>query len=367
MEGRMSFLKKNKNFILYLVSLIVAVAIGGFGTYLFLRPYVKGDKVTNITKTEKEVTVVDTGIGDAVEKVYDSVVVVETFVRNQLYSTGTGFIYKHSDNHYYLLTNYHVIDGGTAIKIVFTDGKEVDVKVVGGDRFADIAVLSYETDADLKVSEIGKSVDMRVGDTVFAIGAPLDSSVYSWSVTRGVLSGKDREVEVKVTNSTTSDWIMNVLQTDAAINSGNSGGPLCNSNGQVIGITNMKLVTDGVEGMGFAIPIEEASTYANAIINGEDISRPILGIGMYDVSSIHSSTIKSGVGINRVDPNSPAEKAGLRQGDIIIGMDNKEITSVAQFRVQLYSHKIGDTFTIRYYRDGKSDNTTVNLFKYTDS
>lgn len=369
--------KENNKSRVILVGVIIGVLVGALCMYLAIL-YVPGfgeKTITNVTKTEKEVTVTDNGIADAVEKVYDSVVIVETFAKGRAFATGTGFIYKHSNDTYYILTNHHVIEDGDQIKIVLTNGDEVEVKVEGGDEFSDIAVLSYKTDKELKVSNIGSSTNARVGDTVFAIGAPLDSSVYSWTVTRGVLSGKDREVSISLGGSQTSDWIMQVLQTDAAINSGNSGGPLCNSNGEVIGITNMKLVTSGVEGMGFAIPIEEASTFADKIINGESVARPYLGVAMYDVSNSYyayafknsSTNLTDGVGISEVVKDSPAEKAGLKAGDTIIGIDNDTIKDTATLRYKLYKHKEGDVVKITYVRNNKTLTTKVTLTNRTES
>lgn len=373
-ENRKSSNGVNSKIVAVIMASIVISFLVGAGSLLLVFhffPDFARDTVTNITKTEKEVTVTDTGIADAVEKIYDSVVVVKTYQRNQLYATGTGFVYKKEGNKYYLLTNYHVIESGNSVGVVFTNGKEEKVKIEGGDKYADIAVLSYETKDEIAVAEIGKSVDMRVGDTVFAIGAPLDSDVYSWSVTRGVLSGKDRQVTVSTTNSYSSDWIMQVLQTDTAINSGNSGGPLCNSNGQVIGITNMKLAQTGIEGMGFAIPIEEAANYADAVIKGEDLSRPFIGISMIDASNIYAAsqygfTPTDGVLISEIVDDSPADKAGLRDGDIIIGINDTKVSSVASLRYELYKYKIGDTVTIKYLRNGKEKDAKLTLVANED-
>ena len=281
-------------------------------------------------------------------------------------ATGTGFIYKQDGDKYYLLTNYHVISGGDNVGVQFTNGEEYKVEVKGGDKYADIAVLVYSGSLELKVAKIGSSDDMRVGDTVFAIGAPLDSEVYSWSVTRGVLSGKDRLVEVSTNNNSTSDWIMKVMQTDAAINSGNSGGPLCNVNGDVIGVTNMKLVNSGVEGMGFAIPVEDAIKFADALVSGEDVSRPYIGITMIDANnrsnaSRYGISPRTGVIVENASAGSPAEKAGLTAGDVIIGINDDEIVSVASLRYTLYKYKAGDTITVKFIRSGSEKTTKLTL------
>lgn len=356
---------------MFLVILITAflsmsASVGGLLVFFHFFPEYLSYNVTNVNKSEKEVTVTDEGIADAVEKVYDSVVIVKTYQRNKLYATGTGFVYKYSGGKYYLITNYHVIDNGDKIGIVFTNGDEVTVSVENGDKYADIAVLSFKSNQEYPVALMGNSADMRVGDTVFAIGAPLDSSVYSWSVTRGTLSGKNREVEVSTNNTQSSDWIMQVLQTDAAINHGNSGGPLCNSNGEVIGVTNMKLVTDGVEGMGFAIPIEEASRYAEAIISGEDMTRPVIGISMLDAGNTmyareYRIEARAGVIIAEITPGGPSATSGLNVGDVIISINDIDVTGVASLRYQLYKYKVGDTVTIKYIRDGKTQTTKVTL------
>lgn len=349
---------------------IIAALVGAGAVLLVFHyyPNLASNTVTNINKTEKEVTVTDNGIADAVEKVYNSVVIVETFSKGTAVGTGTGFIYKHTGDTYYIITNHHVVEGGDSVKIVLTDNDEVDAKIMGSDEFADIAVLSYKTDKTLSVANIGSSKDMRVGDTVFAIGAPL-GNVYSWTVTRGILSGKDREVTVSLGNSQTSDWIMQVLQTDTAINSGNSGGPLCNSNGEVIGVNNMKLVSSGVEGMGFSIPIEDAVEYADKIANGESVERPYLGVSMYDVANTYyayayknsSTNLSSGVGISSVEEGSPADKGGLKAGDTIIGLNDDNIKDVATLRYKLYKYKVGDTIKITYVRSNKTETTKIIL------
>ena len=361
--------KKNSNsFLIKLLIIVCLIAIGAAGMYMIIE-VMPGDTVIN--KLEKEVTVNENGIADAVEKVYDAVVVVETYRRNTLVATGTGVIFKQDNNKYYVMTNYHVIEDGTTIKIVLTDGNRYEVNVDGGDIYSDIAVLSFDSKEDYTIAEIGSSTDARVGDTTFAVGAPLDADTYSWTVTRGILSGKDRMIEVSTSNTlyNSNDYIMKVLQTDAAINSGNSGGPLCNSNGQVIGITNMKLVSDGVEGMGFAIPIEDAIDFANKIINGEDITRPKIGISMVALvgASIYGvdipDNVENGVAVLSVNSGSSAEVAGLERGDIITEFDNVKIESVAQLKYELYRHNVGDVVTIKINRHGSIKDLQMTLTK----
>ena len=199
---------------------------------------------------------------------------------------------------------------------------------------------------------------MKLGDTTFAVGAPIDSSIYSWSVTRGILSGKDRLVEV-TSSDNKSTYVMEVLQTDTAINSGNSGGPLCNSNGQVIGITNMKLASSQIEGIGFAIPIEEALKYAESIISGKQISRPYLGITIYDATNYYSNT--SGIYIEYVEQNSAADKAGLQKGDKILEVNGKEVSNSSYFKHELYKYDVGEQITIKVERNGKEKEIKITL------
>ncbi|MBE6140306.1 MAG: PDZ domain-containing protein [Firmicutes bacterium] len=324
----------------------------------------------NINKIEKDVTVTDTGIADAVEKIYDAVAVITTYKNESIISSGTGFIYSNTGNKYLLLTNYHVIENGDKVNATFTNGDIIETKIVGYNEYADIAVLSFESNHDYTVAELGTSENLRVGDTSFAVGAPLDNA-YSWSVTRGIISGKDRMVEVSLGNSQISDYVMKVLQTDTAINSGNSGGPLCNSNGEVIGITSLKLVSNGIEGMGFAIPIESALNTAEKIINGDGFETPYLGISMYDISRVYyrpeyrevieKAGITTGVIISDVEKKSPANIAGLEPMDIIVKINNEEVKNIAYLRHYLFTYNIGDTIKISFYRNGDLKTVDVTL------
>ena len=362
--------KKKNTFLRNGIILIITFLLGMLFLYgiFYLFPNVIGE---TITKVERDVTVTDEGIADAVDKVYDAVVVVNTYVNGEAYSSGTGFVYKTEDKTAYLLTNNHVIENADDVYVTFTDGTIVEANIVGADVYSDVAVLSVDEDYIISIAEIGSSEDARLGDTVFAIGAPLDSA-YSWSVTRGIVSGKDRLVQVELTSGNTkTPMIVNTIQADAAINSGNSGGPLANSNGEVIGITSIKLASSSIEGMGFAIPIETAIEYAEQLISGNEVERPYLGIYMLDVTSayyyreyydiIREANVTSGVIVTDFEDNSPAAAAGLEIGDIITKVDGHDISSSAYLRYYLYKHNVGDEMTLTILRNGRERDINVML------
>jgi len=341
-----------------IVSIIIAFFIGAIGMYvtMYFLPINESQ-----TQTKREVTVNEQGIADAVEKVYDAVVTVQTYRENKHVASGTGFVYKVENNKAYILTNNHVINNSDEIYLIFTNGEKIKAEILGSDLFADIAVLQVDEKDIISVAEIGSSEKAKIGDTVFAVGAPIDIG-FSWTVTRGIVSGKDRMVEVSVGGGQRSDWIMRVIQTDASINRGNSGGPLANSNGEVIGVNTLKIGNEGVEGMGFAIPIEDALYYADKLAKGQTLTRPFLGISMLDIrdtGALRASNINipdnitRGVVIVEISEGSPAEKSGLQKGDIILELDGKSCNSIAEFRFNLFKHEVGETVNIKINRNGK--------------
>lgn len=358
-----------KNITGCIVSSVVAFFVGVIGTYLVVVNF--NPTTENVIKNIKSVEVVDNSIADAVEKAYDAVVVIEAYNNDTLKSTGTGFVYKKTGGKGYIMTNNHVVDDANNVKIIYSNGTTTTADILGKETYSDIAVLTVKDDTVLSVVSLGDSTKMRLGDTVFTIGSPLGSE-YSGTVTRGILSNKDRLVAVSLTSGSTSDWIMKVLQTDAAINPGNSGGPLLNINGEVIGINSLKLVENEIEGMGFAIPIEDAIYYAEILEKGEKISRPYMGIGMLDISNPYSlryyginidSSVTSGVVITEVEKNSPAYKAGLQKGDVIYQINDEDVNSIAEFRYVLYKSRPGDTITLKYYRGADKKSVNVKLVK----
>ena len=363
-------MKKSNAGIVIVIAVLVSFICGGIGAYIMVNFNSFDKVVTTSTGTTIKLSETDS-ISESVKKIFDSVVVIEGITNKQLVSTGTGFVYKKTNKTSYIMTNHHVISGVENVKIVLSNGSEVDAKVVGSEAYSDIAVLSVDNSKVLSVATLGNSEKMTVGDTVFTVGSP-EGKDYAGTVTKGILSGKDRLVAVALSNSSTSDYYMKVIQTDAAINPGNSGGPICNINGEVIGITNMKLVDNSVEGMGFAIPIEDALYYAYMLEKGSNIVRPYFGIGMLDIADSYylwqnginiPKDVTDGVVISEVANNSPASRAGLKKGDIIISLAGENIKSLAEFRYQLYKHNVGEEVVVKYIRDGKVRDVNVKLTK----
>jgi serine protease Do len=193
---------------------------------------------------------------------------------------------------------------------------------------------------------------------------------YSGTVTRGILSAKNRMVEVSV-SSNSNDWIMNVMQTDAAINPGNSGGPLCNTNGDVIGVNTLKISVENIEGIGFAVPIEDAMFYANKIVAGEEIKRSYLGVSMADISTSSynlnkygisiDSSIKNGVIVMGCDDGTPAYKGGIRKGDVIIMIQEYHVNNIAELRYYLYKYEPKDKVKLKVIRGIEEISLEVEL------
>ena len=358
----------NNNIVVIMVAVLLSFLSGTIGAYLVITnvPSVSKSIVQNVS----ELDYTENSIAPSVEKVKNGVVVVMSYKNGAEISTGTGFVYKKDGNISYIMTNNHVIENADSVKLMLDDGTTIDGSIVGGETYSDIAVLTSTSDKLTTVLETGDSTKTNVGDTIFTVGSPMGDT-YRGTVTKGILSGKDRLVEVSF-SGTTSDYYMKVLQIDAAINPGNSGGPLLNLNGEVIGVNSLKLVQDEIEGMGFAIPIEDALNYAASLEGGTGLERPFVGISMLDISDQYylwqngitvPKEVTEGVAILEVVKDSPAEKAGLQKSDIIISLNDNKISSLAHFRYELYKHKPDDKITITYLRDGKENKTEITLGK----
>ena len=348
---------------LQIIITLVALILGVLGTLYFTQD--KDETKTNLSSKKVTITESDS-INESIKKIYNSVVIVESFSGDTQAGAGSGFVYKKEGKYGYILTNYHVVSGADSLKIVNMNKEEIDAEYLGGDSYADIAVIRIDADKVLDVAAIGDSTASKLGDTVFTVGTPIDSE-YIGSVTKGIISGESRTVTV---SNSSGNYMMEVLQTDASINPGNSGGPLVNINGEVIGITSMKLVTDSIEGMGFAIPIEIAMSSVDKLENGKKIERPYVGVSMYDLGSMAlyfrtdlkiDKNVKNGAIVAAVEKKSPADDCGLEVGDVVIEMDGKKVKNTAHFKYILYKHDVGDTIKVKVNRDGKEKDLTLKL------
>lgn len=271
-------------------------------------------------------------------------------------SSGTGVILSDLG---YIVTNNHVVENALAIRIQLTDERILPAQLVGSDAVSDLAVLQIHAD-NLVSAEFGDSDSLRVGDAVSAIGDPLGVE-FRGTMTNGIVSAINRDV-------TTNGRTLNLIQTNAALNSGNSGGPLINCYGQVIGINTMKIgaFTDnaGVEGLGFAIPSATVKDIVNQLINQGYVSgRPLLGIQGEALSNFyqHFYRMPAGIYVTQVVPDSPADNVGIEVGDMITAIDDTALRDMESLNTILYAHQAGDAVTLTVYRGGYQSNVTVTL------
>jgi Do/DeqQ family serine protease len=260
----------------------------------------------------------------------------------------------------YILTNHHVIDGAEQIRVDFTDNRSFDAKVVGSDSLSDLAVLKIET-SNLPVLTLGDSDQVRVGDVVLAIGNPLG---IGQTVTMGIISAKGRATGLS--DGSFEDF----LQTDAAINRGNSGGALVSTNGQLIGINSQILSPSGGNiGIGFAIPANMAKNVMDQLIKDGKVRRGKLGVTIQPVTSDIAASLGlkqvGGALINSVEPGGPADKAGLKQGDVIVALNGQPVLDSNTLRNRIASSPPGTEVTITYVRDGREQTTRATLGELT--
>lgn len=271
--------------------------------------------------------------------------------------SGSGFVISSNDTTSYILTNYHVIDGVSDITVFFADGKSYDATLVGGEEENDIAVLKIDQ-GNLRPVVLGDSDAINVGEPVYAIGNPLGELTFTF--TGGYVSSKDRSV-------TMSDGtVINMIQTDTAINSGNSGGPLFDKYGQVVGIVSAKLSSSSaseasVEGLGFAIPMNDVKDMVTSIMeNGYVTGKPNVGILMNDVSQeAQRYGIPAGAEIKAILDGSCAQKAGLQVGDIITAINDTPVSTSSALSEAVKDNKAGDTIAFTVYRNGET--LTINV------
>ena len=377
-----------------LIIILIGFLSGALGSFVTLQLYQKqGNQATNnnsgtVTQTSYKN---ENSTTQAVNKVKDAVVSIITYSSSssrqssvfnaddtnsdsdnqQIASEGSGVIYKNDDKDAYLVTNTHVINGASKVDIRLADGTKVPGEIVGSDTFSDIAVVKISSEKVTTVAEFGDSSQLSVGETAIAIGSPLGSE-YANTVTQGIISSLNRNVSLKSEDGQAIST--KAIQTDTAINPGNSGGPLVNIQGQVIGITSSKIASNGgtsVEGLGFAIPSNDAQNIIKQLESDGKVTRPALGIQMVNLSNVGASDLRklnipsgltSGVVVRSVQNNMPAN-GHLQKYDVITKVDDKEIASSTDLQHALYNHAIGDTIKVTYYRNGKEETTSIKLDK----
>jgi serine protease Do len=269
--------------------------------------------------------------------------------------SGSGFIID--SQHGYIVTNNHVVVGAEKVVVSLADGRNLNAKLVGGDRRTDLAVVQIADTKDLIATQQGDSSKLQVGEPVVAIGNP-GGQEFARSVTTGVVSATNRILEIE------GEASFDLIQTDAAINPGNSGGPLVNYQGQVIGINSAKNQEQGFEGMGFAIPISDALPTIKQLIEKGYASHPGLNIQIeprYTVEYASQKGWPAGAYVAKVTPGGPAEKAGIRAGDVLTKINGKEIKNSLALTRELFKSKPGDTVTVTVFRDNKTVDVSVTL------
>lgn len=283
---------------------------------------------------------------------------------------GSGVVFQKDGKEAYVITNHHVVAGGQELEAVLVDGTSLKAQLVGSDVITDVAVLKIDGSKVKAVAQIGDSDRLDLGETVIALGNPLGLGD---TLTSGIVSYPKRMMPVSLNEDGVYDWEQQVIQTDAAINEGNSGGALVDLNGKLIGINTMKISSTGVEGIGFAIPINQVMATVDELLKNGKISRPYLGVYSLDLNNPYAplgeeqvsnlklpSEIKKGVVV--LESLGPAQEAGIQLNDVIVGFDNQSIDSTLMLRKYLYERKqIGDKMKVTYYREGKKQTVSVTL------
>src|SRR5690625_4791170 len=317
-------------------------------------PELDNEQTTKTAQVNYDVT---TQITDVVEDVSSAVVGVtniqlqEDFWQQQdgdEAGTGSGVIYKTEGSHAYIVTNHHVIEGADEVDVILFDETNVKAEVLGADLFSDLAVLKIDNKKVEKAIKMGSSDSLKVGEPAIAIGNPL-GHMFSGSVTKGVISGTQRTIPLDFNQDGRADWQAEVIQTDAAINPGKSGGALINIEGQVIGIKSMKINQATVEGIGFAIPADTALPVIEELEETGEVTRPYLGVEIYSLEEVPKSEwgrslnlpeeVEGGVYVWSVESLSPADKGGLERLDVITEVDGEEITDTVDLRKVLFQEK----------------------------
>lgn len=308
---------------------------------------------------EREVVTQESERINAIDKVSPAIVGVVNYAKNRTQGEGSGIVYKTDGNDAYIVTNDHVVSGGDYFEVVFKNGESAEATVVGTDIYTDLAVLKVTGVEVEAVAEFGNTEDLKVGQTVMAIGNPLGLN-FAGSATSGIVSGQDRVISVDLNSDGIDDWEMTVLQTDTAINPGNSGGALINLEGKVVGINSMKIATSSVEGMSFSIPTYVAIPIINDLETYGEVRRPQLGVYIQEMSMIPdrlkeilniSVDQKTGVFIYEVFEGGVADQMGIKAGDVVTEVNGEPVQDTMEFRKKLYNFREGDNIELTIVRE----------------
>ena len=342
--------------------LVLSIGCGIGGAYLIARTNPSSVIYQDTSKIVSTGSQDSSTIKSVVDQCANSVVEIQTesvtngsnpFQQYVSSGAGSGVILTQDG---YIVTNHHVIEDANSITVRTRSGDEYNASLVGSDEQSDLAVLKIDA-TGLTPAVLGDSNTLEVGDLAIAIGNPLGE--LGGSVTSGIISALDREMTI-------DGQTMTLLQTDAAVNPGNSGGGLFNANGDLIGIVNAKSSGENVEGIGFAIPISTATDIIDELIaNGEVTSRPTLGVSLYNVEDEMTASQlgvdSTGVYIVQIVDGGAADNAGLRSGDRIVSVDGSEVSSASDVRAALNKHKIGESISITVERNGQTQDFDVAL------
>ncbi len=301
---------------------------------------------TDVVEAVEEITPAVVGISNAVAAMNRG---QEVYMEQ---ATGSGVII---DPDGYIITNQHVIEDADRLDVIFGDGSTATAEPVGQDSLTDLAVIKVETEEPLEYAQISGTKNVRPGETAIAIGNPL-GVIFQHTVTKGVVSAIERQVPIPG-----SEYQYTFIQTDAAINEGNSGGPLVNLNGDIIGINSAKIQDPLIEGIGFAIPSSTVARVMNDLMEYGRVRRAYMGVYIMDLSDVTGIGTDRGVYIQEIESGGPADEAGLQQEDVIVGISDVRIDFTAQLFDQLLQYQPGDKTDIEVKRDDEVLEFTIEL------
>ncbi len=357
----MNFLNEKSDVVKYFFSHFLSALLGAFFVVIVMIGFNKLAAIYPIYlpnlfyKEQINYSVnVDSQVSIAISQAVDNVVQVNNYLGEQLQGTGSGVIYKLTQDKAYVVTNYHVIQNASGVEIETNKGYKVYGEIIGSDAVTDLAVVSIPKGSIDHKMEFSDSNTLKVGEYVIAIGNPLGLSS---SATLGIISSTERLVPVDTDNDDKSDWYASVLQTDAPINPGNSGGALINLAGKMVGINSMKIAEQDVEGIGFSIPTNLVSRIIADIETNGEVYRPIRLLGITIQSALYKGDLA--YKIIEVQEGSQAQKIDLRVGDIISEINNKEIVNIFDLKYFLSTANVNDIITITVIRNGEIINKEV--------